>query len=236
MCPTAATTARVLPFRDGDATMKALLGGKGANLCEMTRIGLPVPPGFIVTTDACREYLKVGEIPAGLLDEVDAALAELEVSVGRRLGDPERPLLLSVRSGAPFSMPGMMDTVLDLGATPATAPALTAMADARFAWDARRRFLEMFGRVVLGVPAATFDRVLHAAIAAAGVPDERSLAPDDLERVATDYERAIAEAGSVLPEDPHEQLHLAIAAVFRSWNGDRARAYRRVERIPDDLG
>jgi pyruvate,orthophosphate dikinase len=228
--------AWVVPFRDGDATQKALLGGKGANLCEMTRIGLPVPPGFIVTTEACREYLRAGDVPASLFDEVDAALAELEAAVGRRLGDPEAPLLLSVRSGAPFSMPGMMDTVLDLGATPTTAGALTAMADASFAWDARRRFLEMFGRVVLGVPAETFDRVLHDAIAAAGVPDERSLSAADLERVAADYERAIADTGAVLPEDPHEQLRLAITAVFRSWNGDRARAYRRVERIPDDLG
>jgi pyruvate,orthophosphate dikinase len=226
----------VVPFTDGDATQKDLLGGKGANLCEMTRIGLPVPPGFIVTTEACRRFRAVGDVPAGLWDEVDAALVRLEAGIGRRLGDPAAPLLLSVRSGAPFSMPGMMDTVLDLGATDATVPGLTALSDAVFAWDSTRRFTELFGRIVLGVPAATFDAILHDAIARAGVRDERELTADQLADVVARQRAAVAAAGVAFPDDPHEQLRRAVVAVFRSWDGARARAYRRVEGIDDDLG
>ncbi len=226
----------VVPFRDGGREQKALLGGKGANLAEMTRIGLPVPPGFIVTTDACRSYLALGEVPEHLYEQVEESLVELERTSGRGLGDPDAPLLLSVRSGAPFSMPGMMDTVLDLGATPTTVPGLTAMGGERFAWDVTRRFLEMFGRVVLGVSAEAFDHNLEQAIADAGVATERDLDPDQLEQVALAHRASISAAGAHLPEDPREQLRLAIEAVFRSWNGDRARAYRRVEGISDDLG
>jgi pyruvate, orthophosphate dikinase len=226
----------VVSFDEGSADQKQLLGGKGANLAEMTRIGLPVPPGFIVTTDACRSYLELEEVPAGLYDEVEASLRELEEETGRRLGDPESPLLLSVRSGAPFSMPGMMDTVLDLGATPETADGLAAMGDEWFAWDAARRFLEMFGRVVLGVPAEAFDGTVESAVEDAGVDSERDLDVAQLTAVVEAHRKAITDAGETLPDDPREQLKLAIAAVFRSWNGDRARAYRRIEGIPDDLG
>ncbi len=226
----------VVPFDEGRATDKLLLGGKGANLAEMTHIGLPVPPGFVVTTEACRSYLAEGQVPSGLFDQVEAALKDLEAGTGRRLGDPSAPLLLSVRSGAPFSMPGMMDTVLDLGATPETASGLAELGDERFAWDATRRFLEMYGRVVLGVPEEAFNHNLEAAIAAAGVADERGLSAEQLAEVADAHRGSIKDAGQVLPEEPHEQLHLAIEAVFRSWNGDRAKAYRRVEGIPDDLG
>jgi len=230
-------TARwVVPFAQGDASMRDLLGGKGANLAEMARIGLPVPPGFTVTTEACRSFRAVGDVPEGLFDQVDAALAELESATGRRLGDPTAPLLLSVRSGAAFSMPGMMDTVLDLGATDATVPGLVAMGDEAFAWDATRRFTELFGRVVLGVEAHVFETVLSEAITAAGVRDERDLTGAQLAAVVTRQRAAVEERGIPFPVDPREQLRLAILAVFRSWDGARARAYRRVEGIADDLG
>jgi pyruvate, orthophosphate dikinase len=231
-----ATTRYVVPFADGRAEQKYLLGGKGANLAEMTRIGLPVPPGFIVTTEACRRYMYDGSSPAELPEQVDAALAELEAATGRRLGDPDAPLLLSVRSGAPFSMPGMMDTVLDLGATPETLPGLGAMGGAWFAHDAMRRFLEMYGRVVLGVEEHVFNANIEAAVDAAGVATERDLDVEKLQDLVQAHRESIAAAGAVLPEEPREQLALAIEAVFRSWNGARARAYRRVEDIPDDLG
>jgi pyruvate, orthophosphate dikinase len=231
------TDRRVVPFTDGRADQKNLLGGKGANLAEMTNIGLPVPPGFIVTTDACRDYLRVGDLPAGLMDEVHQALKELETEMGLRLGDEERPLLVSVRSGAPFSMPGMMDTVLNLGAMPATVPGMVGITgDPRHAWDSVRRFVEMFGRVVLGIDAELYNERLHDAIQTAGVEDERDLTAEQLEEVARGHLQLTADQGQSIPDDPHEQLQLAIEAVFRSWNGQRARAYRRVEGIPDDLG
>ena len=229
-------TRWVLPFADGDASQRDLLGGKGANLAEMARIGLPVPPGFIVTTEACRSFRAAGAVPPELEEQVAAALADLEAATGRRLGDPTAPLLLSVRSGAPFSMPGMMDTVLDLGATDETVPGLIAMGDEAFAWDATRRFTELFGRVVLGVEAHVFDTVLSEAIAAAGVRDERDLTGAQLAEVVARQRAAVEERGITFPTDPHEQLRLAIVAVFRSWDGSRAKAYRRVEGIDDDLG
>jgi len=230
------TESFVVPFSEGSADQKSLLGGKGANLAEMTRIGLPVPPGFIVTTDACRRYMAEGGSPEGLFDQVDEALADLEAQVGRKLGDPESPLLLSVRSGAVFSMPGMMDTVLNLGAMPETAPGLAAMGDEWFAQDAARRFLEMFGKVVLGVDGELFDDNVEQANEAAGVASERDLTVEQLAEVVAKHRQAIADAGKELPEDPRDQLRLGIEAVFRSWDGDRAKAYRRIEGIPDDLG
>ncbi len=226
----------VVPFREGDREQRFLLGGKGANLCEMTNIGLPVPPGFIVTTEACRSYRAEGQAPAGLFDQVEASLVELERELGRGLGDPDNPLLLSVRSGAAFSMPGMMDTVLDLGATPATLPGLIEMGGEFFAYDATRRFLELFGRIVLGVDEEEFTSVLEAAIESAGAADERHLTPDQLADVVERYRAAIEAAGKQLPDDPRDQLKLAIEAVFRSWDGARAIAYRRMEGIDDDLG
>jgi pyruvate,orthophosphate dikinase len=236
----AGTAARderwVVPFADGDRSMRDLLGGKGANLAEMVRIGLPVPPGFIVTTAACRSFRAKGEVPPALGAEVDAALAELERATGRRLGDPAAPLLLSVRSGAPFSMPGMMDTVLDLGADDTTVPGLVAMGGEAFAWDVTRRFTELFGRVVLGVEASVFDHILRAAIVAAGVVDERELSGAQLADVVARQRAAVEQRGITFPSDPREQLRLAITAVFRSWDGARAKAYRRVEGIDDGLG
>lgn len=191
---------------------RALMGNKGAGLVRMQAGGLRVPPAFVITTEACHHYLATGLLPAALLAAVDDALAELERGRGLRLGDPDAPLLLSVRSGAPVSMPGMMDTVLDLGVSAATRPGLARRSDQRFALDSHRRFLESFGTVVLGIPHADFD--------AAG----------DVEACG----RLCARHG--MPEDPRAQLRLAIEAVFRSWNSPRAQAYRRLQGIPDDLG
>lgn len=225
-----------MPFADGDRSMRDLLGGKGANLAEMASIDLPVPPGFIVTTEACRSFRSVGDVPDGLFEQVEAALVDLEEATGRRLGDPDAPLLLSVRSGAAFSMPGMMDTVLDLGATDETVPGLTALGDEKFAWDATRRFTELFGRVVLGVEAEAFDTVLKDAITEAGVRDERDLTAEQLAEIVTRQRAAVEDRGIDFPTDPREQLRQSIVAVFRSWDGSRAKAYRRVEGIDDDLG
>jgi len=230
------TESFVVPFREGSADQKSLLGGKGANLAEMTRIGLPVPPGFIVTTDACRRYMAEGGSPEGLFDQVEEALTDLEAQVGRKLGDPDSPLLLSVRSGAVFSMPGMMDTVLNLGAMPSTADGLANFGDEWFAQDATRRFLEMFGRVVLGVDGELLEHNVEEANEAAGAASERELTVEQLAEVVAKHRQTIADAGKELPEDPRDQLRLAIEAVFRSWDGDRAKAYRRIEGIPDDLG
>jgi pyruvate, orthophosphate dikinase len=232
------TAARwVVPFSEGRASDKYLLGGKGANLCEMTYIGLPVPPGFIITTDACRAYLEHGAVPETLYDQVMVALADVEQRMGLRLGDQQRPLLFSLRSGAPFSMPGMMDTVLNLGAMPETVPGLISLTgDPKHAWDSVRRFAEMFGKVVLGVDEHVYTEALEAAIAEAGVANEREMTAEQLEAVARGHLAATEAAGATIPDDPHEQLRLGIEAVFRSWDGKRARAYRKVEGIPDDLG
>jgi pyruvate, orthophosphate dikinase len=235
------TTARrhVVRFEDGSKDQRDLLGGKGANLCEMTNLGLPVPPGFVITTEACREYFAAGEeVPEGLWEEAHAALGELETVLGRRFGDPEDPLLLSVRSGAPFSMPGMMDTVLNLGLNDETVAGLARAADdARFAWDAYRRFIQLFGKVVMGVPGERFEELLEKRIAEQGVGNESELGAADLEALAGAFaEAVVAAVGEALPQDPHEQLERAVEAVFRSWNGKRARDYRRMEGIPDDIG
>ncbi len=235
--PTERTTTRwVVSFDEGRGEQRQLLGGKGANLCAMTWLGLPVPPGFIVTTEACRAYLADGRLPDGLVEEVRDALTALEERTGRRLGDPDRPLLLSVRSGAPFSMPGMMDTVLDLGADASTRAGLAALGGAWFALDAQRRFVEMFGRVVQGVDEAELAGRVDGAVARAGVADERALDEDQLATLVAELEELVTERAGVMPHDPFEQLRMAIEAVFRSWNGARARSYRRLEGIPDDLG
>ncbi|BEL03979.1 pyruvate, phosphate dikinase [Actinoplanes sichuanensis] len=214
----------VFDFSDGNKDLKDLLGGKGANLAEMTRMGLPVPPGFTITTDACREYLHTGTLPSGLLREVEDHLRLVEARLGKRLGDIHEPLLLSVRSGGPFSMPGMMETILDIGLNDTTVLALAARSgDERFAWDSYRRLIQMFGRTVYGVPAELFE---------AGPGDTAALR--DL--VAT-YQKVFAEyTGRDFPQSPREQLYGAITAVFQSWNADRAVLYRRQERIPHDLG
>ncbi|GIJ42118.1 pyruvate, phosphate dikinase [Micromonospora andamanensis] len=228
-------TRYVYDFIEGGRGKADLLGGKGANLAEMTRLGLPVPPGFTVSTDACRAYLADREVPDGLFDEVNAHLREIEVRLGRRLGDPVEPLLLAVRSGGRYSMPGMMETILDIGLNDATVTGLARISgDERFAWDSYRRLIQMFGRTVHGVPAVEFDRELDALRATAG-PDGPTA--EQLHGLVETYKKVFADrVGHDFPQAPHEQLYLAIRAVFESWNASRAVLYRRREHIPDDLG
>jgi pyruvate,orthophosphate dikinase len=233
-------TKYVYDFSEGNKDMKDLLGGKGANLAEMTNMGLPVPHGFTITTEACLTYLAEGGDPSGLLDEVDEHLATLESSMGKTLGDATDPLLVSVRSGAKFSMPGMMDTVLNLGLNDTSVGGLAEQSggDLRFARDAYRRFIQMFGKIVMDVPADAFEHALEEAKAAKGPnAQDTDLDADDL---ATLIERFLEiyreQTGQGFPSDPKEQLRLSIHAVFESWNGKRARDYRRQNKISDDLG
>jgi len=217
---------------------KDLLGGKGANLAEMTTVlGLPVPPGFTVSTDACRAYMHDGW-PAGLDDEITRHVCKLERTMGRRLGDADDPLLVSVRSGAKFSMPGMMDTVLNLGLNDQSVKGLAAVTgDERFAYDSYRRFIAMYGRIVMGVEGEVFEAPLEAAKEAAGTSNDADLDAATLKKLATKYlSAAKRHAGVAFPQDPREQLNGAIEAVFRSWNGARAVAYRVREKISHDLG
>ncbi|CAM5248503.1 pyruvate, phosphate dikinase [Streptomyces griseomycini] len=228
----------VYDFHEGGRDMADLLGGKGANLAEMTRLGLPVPPGFIVTTEACRAYLATGAEPEGLSREVSRRLSALEESAGRRLGRPDDPLLVSVRSGARFSMPGMMETVLDIGLNDGSVTGLAGVSgDERFAWDSYRRLVQMFGSTVMGVDAALFEDALTLLKDERGVPDDVHLDAGDLARLVETYKDLIRrETGESFPQSPAEQLRRAVLAVFESWNGERARLYRRREHIPDDLG
>ncbi len=218
--------------------VKALLGGKGANLAEMTRLGLPVPPGFTLTTDACRAFLRSGSWPKGLWEEEVAALRELERRTGKRFGNATDPLLVSCRSGAKFSMPGMMDTVLNIGLNAETVQGLAALTgDPRFAWDAYRRLLQMYGSVVLGVPDEPFERTLSEWRARRGVQNDADLEAKDLQAVAEQFRQIVrATSGREFPDEPLDQLRLATEAVFRSWRGKRAQDYRRAAGIPDDLG
>ncbi|MCZ2109774.1 MAG: pyruvate, phosphate dikinase [Dehalococcoidia bacterium] len=229
-------TKYVYRFRDGDASMRDLLGGKGAGLAEMTRAGAPVPPGFTITTEACNHYSATGDFPAGMWEEVVSALADVERAAGKRFGNPENPLLVSVRSGAKFSMPGMMDTVLNLGLNAATKQGLAAASgDARFAADAYRRFVQLFGKIVLGVDGGRFEDALSTA--KGPVRQDTDLSADELRQVTEEFKTIIqADAGVEFPDEPLEQLRAAIAAVFRSWNGRRAVDYRRLNKIPDSLG
>ncbi len=232
-------TKYVYAFREGNRDQKYLLGGKGANLAEMTNLGLPVPPGFTITTDACKAYMAAGNaLPDGLMDEVAAARAALEAEMGKRLGDEADPLLVSVRSGAPFSMPGMMDTVLNLGLNDTSVKGLAKQTgNDRFAWDSYRRFVQMFGKIVLGIPGDRFEEALHEAVKAKGAETETQLSAEDLATVTDTFKKIVSdETGEEFPQDPDGQLAAAIEAVFRSWNGRRARDYRRMEGIPDDLG
>jgi pyruvate, orthophosphate dikinase len=228
----------VYAFAEGSRDDKDLLGGKGANLAEMTALGLPVPPGFTITTDACRAYRSLGRAPDGLNDQVRDHLGHLERAMGRRLGDSTSPLLISVRSGAKFSMPGMMETVLNIGLNDDSVVALARETnDERFAWDSYRRLLQMFGRTVLDVPTQRFDTVLEKAKADAGAARDIDLTPQELRAVVGQFQDVIASStGHAFPQGPLDQLDAAILAVFRSWDGDRARLYRRQEAIPDDLG
>jgi pyruvate,orthophosphate dikinase len=228
----------VYDFVEGNKDLKDLLGGKGANLAEMTRMGLPVPPGFTITTEACREYLRTAAMPAGLLGEVEEHLRLVESRADKRLGDPRNPLLLSVRSGGKFSMPGMMETILDIGLTDTSVVGLAQQSgDERFAWDSYRRLIQMFGRTVFEVPAQDFEAELSGARSAAGVATDSELQVSDLRQLVEAYKKVFhSHTGRDFPQAPHEQLYLAIGSVFRSWNAERAVLYRRQERIPQDLG
>jgi pyruvate, orthophosphate dikinase len=228
----------VYDFSEGNKDLKDLLGGKGANLAEMTNLGLPVPPGFIISTDACRRYLRDGDVPAGLADEVGEHLARLEDTMGRRLGDPADPLLVSVRSGAKFSMPGMMETVLNIGLSDESVHGLARQAgNERFAWDSYRRLIQMFGKTVLGIDGEAFEHALDAAKKAKGTRSDLDLDADDLRELTDSFKGIVKDrTGHGFPQDPREQMDLAIRAVFSSWNADRAILYRRQERIPADLG
>ena len=231
----------VYPFRAGSREMQALLGGKGANLSEMTRVlgEERVPGGFTITTEACVSYMQGGgEPPDGLDDEIGAALAELEADSGKSLGDAGDPLLLSVRSGAPVSMPGMLDTVLNLGLNDKCVAGLAARSgDPRFAWDSYRRLVQMFAEVVRGAEAMSFEDEIVAARKAAGVATDAELAEDALRSLTARFIEIFSEhTGDPFPDDPREQLRQSVLAVFDSWNNDRARSYRRLNGIPDDLG
>jgi pyruvate,orthophosphate dikinase len=228
----------VFDFAEGDKDAKELLGGKGANLAEMTRLGLPVPHGFTITTEACRAYRTTRAWPAGLEPEVGKHLQRLEAAMAKRLGDVEDPLLVSVRSGAAFSMPGMMETVLNVGLNDVTVKTLAKQTgDARFAWDSYRRLVQMFGRTVMDVPAERFDRALDDAKERKGASLDTELSADDLEVLVATYCALIEnDTGRSFPQDPRQQLEMAVNAVFDSWDGARARLYRRQERISDDLG
>ena len=219
--------------------VRALLGGKGANLAEMTRIGLPVPPGFTITTKACNAYLKKREkFPPGLWTQVVAALHVVERKTGKHLGDPARPLLVSCRSGAKFSMPGMMDTVLNIGLNDATAQGMIALTgDARFVYDAYRRLVQMYGSVVLGVADEPFEDVLTQFRKRRGVESDSDLTAADFQEITKAFQEIVRrETGKGFPTDPEEQLRLAIEAVFKSWNGKRAIDYRNAAHIAHDLG
>jgi pyruvate,orthophosphate dikinase len=228
----------VYDFAEGNRDLKDLLGGKGANLAEMTNLGLPVPPGFVITTEACNVYLERGTEPDELAKEVGEHLDALEKSMGKQLGQADDPLLVSVRSGAKFSMPGMMDTVLNIGLNDDSVEGLAKHADnPRFAWDSYRRLIQMFGKTVLGVDGEHFDEVFDAAKDAKGTLNDLDLDDADLRGIVEKYKEVVAKhAGRPFPTEPREQLDLAVRAVFDSWNGDRAKLYRRQERIPADLG
>ena len=228
----------VYDFTEGNRDLRDLLGGKGANLAEMTNIGLPVPPGFTITTDACRHYLDSGSMPDGLDDEVTAHLTRLEEAMGRKLGDPSDPLLVSVRSGAKFSMPGMMETVLNIGLSDESVHGLAKQAgNDRFAWDSYRRLIQMFGKTVLGIEGEAFEHAIDEAKRAKGTKNDLDLDAADLSELVETFKGIVREhAGRDFPQQPREQMDLAIGAVFESWNADRAILYRRQERIPADLG
>ncbi|MEF3112926.1 pyruvate, phosphate dikinase [Streptomyces chrestomyceticus] len=228
----------VYDFTEGNKDLKDLLGGKGANLAEMTNLGLPVPPGFTITTEACKVYLDSGQEPAALRAEVTEHLEALEATMGKKLGQADNPLLVSVRSGAKFSMPGMMDTVLNIGLSDASVSGLATQAgDERFAWDSYRRLIQMFGKTVLGVDGDLFEEALEEAKRAKGVRVDVDLDAADLKNLVGQFKDIVAkETGRDFPQEPREQMDLAVRAVFDSWNTDRAKLYRRQERIPGDLG
>ncbi|SDU77850.1 pyruvate, phosphate dikinase [Arcanobacterium phocae] len=230
-------TKYVYKFTEGDKDQKDLLGGKGANLAEMTKLGLPVPPGFTITTDTCRYYLANNQVPAELKEQVAVAIAGVEEVMGKKLGDPSDPLLMSVRSGAKFSMPGMMETVLNIGLNDQSVEGLAAVGNERFAWDSYRRLIQMFGKTVMDIDGDLFANALHGLQKRKGYAGDLDMTTEDLkELVATFKEIFKKETGQDFPQNPRHQLDLAVIAVFNSWNTDRARIYRRREHIPNDLG
>ena len=226
-------------LNEGRSDMRDLLGGKGANLAEMASIGLPVPPGFTITTELCTAFYAAGrKYPGDLAAQVDAALRLVEEAVGLKFGDAEKPLLVSVRSGARVSMPGMMDTVLNLGLNDITVAGLAISAnDTRFAWDSYRRFIQMFGSVVLNVDHHRFEEIIEQAKIEAAVVEDTDLTADDWKNVVEGYKDLVRqETGSAFPQDPREQLWAAVGAVFGSWENPRANTYRRLHDIPSDWG
>ena len=231
-------TKYVYDFSEGNASLKSLLGGKGANLAEMTGLGIPVPQGFTVTTEACVYYSANGKYPDGLEKEMEQHLSVLEKQSGKKLGDPKNPLLLSVRSGAVFSMPGMMDTVLNLGLNDKTVEGMAKLTDnPRFAYDSYRRFISMFGDVVMGVDSQAFEDELTAKKSEVGVELDTELSADDLRDLTVRFKKILGEkAGEQFPDDAVKQMHMATIAVFESWDNHRAKVYRRTQGIPDDLG
>ena len=226
-------------FREGNSSMRDLLGGKGANLAEMTNIGLNVPPGFTITTEACKEYYANNEqLPEAVWKQVIPAIKDVEAASGKKFGDPQNPLLVSVRSGAKISMPGMMDTILNLGLNDATAEGLAEITnDERFAYDCYRRLVQMFGDVVLNIHSYKFENILEQVKEKQRVKLDSELSAESLRELVKRFkDLVLAETGEPFPEDPYEQLRKAIIAVFKSWNNQRAIVYRKVNNIPDDIG
>src|SRR5450631_1732393 len=224
---------------DGDGTMKEVLGGKGAGLAEMSRAGVPVPPGFTISTEVCNLFFENGnKVPAEVDEQIHEAVAKLEKQMGKKLGGVEDPLLVSVRSGAKFSMPGMMNTILNLGLNDATTGGLVKKSgNPRFAYDCYRRFIQMFGEVALNIDMRKFDDVFDARKHKAKVKLDTDLSADDLKVIIGDYKKLVQkETGKAFPQDAREQLAMSRDAVFRSWWGPNAATYRRMEKIPDDLG
>src|SRR6204780_664601 len=224
---------------DGNGTMKDTLGGKGSGLAEMSKAGLPVPPGFTIATDVCNIYFKnKNNVPAEIQKEIDTAIAKLEKQMGKKLGDAADPLLLSVRSGAKFSMPGMMNTILNLGLNDKTVEGLAKNSDnPRFAYDCYRRFIQMFGEVALDIDMHKFDHIFDERKKKVKAKLDTDLSAEDLKVIIGDYHKLVKkETGKPFPQDPREQLAMSRDAVFRSWWGKNAVTYRRMEKIPDEIG
>ncbi len=224
---------------EGSADMKLLLGGKGANLAEMTNLGLPVPPGITITTEVCKKYFELGQqFPEGLWEQVLEGMAKIEKEMGKKFGDKKNPLLVAVRSGAPVSMPGMMDTILNLGLNDETVQGLAeSTGNERFAWDSYRRFIQMFGNVVMGIPHEKFEKILEAKKKEVGAKEDVELTAQDLKEIVKEYKELVKrETGKEFPQDPYEQLKMAVKAVFDSWNNPRAIKYREINKIPEDYG
>ncbi|MGO4498861.1 pyruvate, phosphate dikinase [Paenibacillus sp. 2RAB27] len=233
------TKKQVVPFQDGNASMKALLGGKGANLAEMTRAGLPVPPGFTITTEACLHFFEIGNrISEELFEQIETALLQLEKQKGQTFGNASNPLLVSVRSGSVSSMPGMMDTILNLGLNDITVQGLASLTNnEKFAYDCYRRLMQMFGNVVLGVESYHFEQLLHRLKEETGVEHDQDVTSEGWKSLIEAYKKCIRlKTGQDFPQHVYEQLRMAVEAVFKSWNNQRAQIYRKLNRIPDEQG